>query len=505
MQKKRKCFMKIGTSLLMSAAVICGSFLPIGGFMVQATEMPQNKEGVISQNQLMVNEQEVSAEEADTENRIRVEISYIYVNDTGDNSIYEDVQYVPEGSTWGDFFEDYEICYENGAITDADAANEWKLYVQNCNYGSKDQYYSDEVKNFNRYSDSAYVTYYGMPSSYKEIDLSFEYFENDELIDSGKGWTILVPRAYAFGSDETLAFIEKNRKMYPFLESYCNKLGATVEIEPYYESLDDWRIDLYVLNISVNAPETWKSKEGVEGFAYRLYNVALFRDAEEAGLKDWTNKLQTKQQTAAEVAQGIIFSEEFKNHKYSDEQFVEVLYQTMFGRAGDETGTSYWLTCLENGVSREYVFHGFAESQEFSALCDNFGVERGTVTLGQYRDKNMQATGFIARLYTQMLGRDFDDGGIEYWSKMYLTGQKSIEEIAADGFLHSAELTNQKLDNEAFVTRMYETFLNRKPDEAGLKDWVKRLESGAETRDSLVYGFTNSPEFGKLKAEYNLP
>lgn len=61
-----------------------------------------------------------------------------------------------------------------------------------------------------------------------------------------------------------------------------------------------------------------------------------------AGLKDWTNKLQTKQQTAAEVAQGIIFSEEFKNHKYSDEQFVEVLYQTMFGRAGDETGTFYW-------------------------------------------------------------------------------------------------------------------------------------------------------------------
>lgn len=89
--------------------------------------------------------------------------------------------------------------------------------------------------------------------------------------------------------------------------------------------------------------------------------------------------------------------------------------------------------------------------------------------------------------------------------RVLFIGQKSIEEIAADGFLHSEELTNQKLDNEAFVIRMYETFLNRKPDEAGLKDWVNRLESGAETRDSLVYGFTNSQEFGKLKAEYNLP
>lgn len=252
-------------------------------------------------------------------------------------------------------------------------------------------------------------------------------------------------------------------------------------------------------------PSTWQSKSGVEGFVCRLYNIALSREAEEAGLADWTNRLNTKQENAAQVAYGFFFSYEFKARNYNDEQFVELLYRTMFGRESDESGKTDWLSHLENGASREYVYRGFAESQEFSNLCNSFGVERGTVALNQYRDRNIQATGFIARLYTKMLGRSFDDDGLEYWCKKYLTKENTIEEIASHGFLHSQELANQNLDDTEFVTRMYETFLNREPEEEGLKDWVGRLERGEVTRDSLVYGFTNSREFGNLKAEYKLP
>ena len=208
--------------------------------------------------------------------------------------------------------------------------------------------------------------------------------------------------------------------------------------------------------------------------------------------------------TAAEVAQGFIFSEEFLNKEYNDTQFVKMLYRTMFGREADQGGLSGWLSDLENGMSREYVFQGFAESQEFTNLCDSYHVKRGSVTLSAYRDKNKGATGFIARLYTKMLGRKYEDKGLEYWCKEYLTGKQSIEQIATNGFLHSEELTNQNLSDEEFVTRMYETFLNREPEEAGLKDWVGRLQSGKITRDKLVYGFTNSQEFGNIKAAYGL-
>lgn len=182
----------------------------------------------------------------------------------------------------------------------------------------------------------------------------------------------------------------------------------------------------------------------------------------------------------------------------------KMLYRTMFGREADEGGLRGWLSDMENGMSREYVFRGFAESQEFTNLCDSYHVKRGSVTLSAYRDKNKGATGFIARLYTKMLGRKYEDKGLEYWCKEYLTGKQSIEQIATNGFLHSEELSNQKLSDEEFVTRMYETFLNREPEETGLKDWIGRLQSGKTTRDKLVYGFTNSQEFGNIKATYGL-
>ncbi len=243
----------------------------------------------------------------------------------------------------------------------------------------------------------------------------------------------------------------------------------------------------------------------VSAFINRLYDLCFGRKADETGFADWNNALMSRNKTAAEVARGFFLSVEMKNRNLSDAEFVELLYQVMMNRSFDEGGRQYWLDSLTNGVSREFVYRGFAESQEFSNLCNSYGIERGTVTLGQYRDKNMQATGFIARLYTKMLGRSFDEDGLEYWCRLYLTGEKTIENIAGDGFLHSEELKNQNLSDEEFVRRMYQTFLNREPEEAGLKDWIGRLSRGEETRDSLVYGFTNSPEFGKLKAEYNLP
>ena len=251
-------------------------------------------------------------------------------------------------------------------------------------------------------------------------------------------------------------------------------------------------------------PKTWEGKTGTEGFIYRLYNVAMSREADESGFRDWNGKLQRREQSAAEVARGFIFSKEFMNRCYNDVQYVKILYRTMFGREADEGGLNDWLSKLENGMSREYVFRGFAESQEFSNLCDSYGVIRGSITLSAYRDQNVGATGFIARLYTKMLGRGFDEEGLEYWCRKYLTGENTIEEVATVGFLHSQELDNLDLSDTEFVTRMYRTFLNREPDEAGLADWVNRLETGRETRDSLVYGFTLSKEFGNIKASYGL-
>ncbi len=141
---------------------------------------------------------------------------------------------------------------------------------------------------------------------------------------------------------------------------------------------------------------------------------------------------------------------------------------------------------------------------EFKNLCESFGIQPGQVGADSYADKNSGLTQFVSRLYTKMLGRAAEAEGLNYWCEQYLSGVCTIEDIATNGFLHSAEFTNLGLNNEDYITRMYQTFLNRDPDPDGFAYWVEQLSTGAETRDTLVYGFSLSEEFGKIKAEYGL-
>ena len=343
-----------------------------------------------------------------------------------------------------------------------------------------------------------------IPNITSQIEYTIDNAGNADIsnIKLGEGRTLVeIPDAIY---DYPIASVDESFRSMVSEEGHthkCNEAGICQICNKKKEQSEEGSTE----NDIPEGPDTWKSKTGVEGFVFRLYNVAMCREAEEAGLNDWNTRLNTKEETAAQVAQGFIFSDEFKNFNYNNVQYVKMLYRTMFGREADEGGLNGWVSDLENGMSREYVFHGFAESQEFTNLCGNFGVERGNVALNKYRDKNIGVTSFIARLYTRMLGRGFDEEGIEYWCEKYITGETDIETIASNGFLHSDELKNQNLSDKEFVTRMYETFLNREPDEEGLDYWLQKLKRGEETRDSLVYGFTRSKEFGDLKVTYHLP
>lgn len=243
----------------------------------------------------------------------------------------------------------------------------------------------------------------------------------------------------------------------------------------------------------------------LRGFVRRLFTVCLGRDCGENEVNYWVDYLSSYSKTAAEVAQGFFFSDEFINKGYSDQEYVDILYRTMFDRNGGPDEKNYWLKRFENGMSRLYVYRGYAQSIEFSNLCDRFGVIQGSVDLIDYRDQNEGATGFMARLYTKMLGREgFSEDELEFWCRAYLTGERTIEDIATVGFLHSPELINQNLSNEEFAARMYKTFLDREPGDVEIIYWADKLSTGQETRDTLVYGFTLSQEFAELKASYGL-
>jgi GH24 family phage-related lysozyme (muramidase) len=103
---------------------------------------------------------------------------------------------------------------------------------------------------------------------------------------------------------------------------------------------------------------------------------------------------------------------------------------------------------------------------------------------------------FISRLYRNFLSREPDGGGLESWTAALREGRTTGSKVVY-GFVYSKEFQNNPLDNEAFVTAMYETIFGREPDAGGLYAWTGVLENGC-TRKKVLAGFLNSDEMKQL-------
>ena len=242
----------------------------------------------------------------------------------------------------------------------------------------------------------------------------------------------------------------------------------------------------------------------ITDFVNRLYTLCFNRQADDEGMVTWKNALVSKSKSGATVAQGFFFSQEMKNRNLSDAEFVELLYRVMMNRSSDAGGKEYWMNRLAGGVTREGVYKGFAESQEFSNVCGAYGIDRGTVAVSQGRDRNTGVTMFVSRLYTKALGRAYDVNGLNDWCNRIVDKKWSVTDVATTGFFHSEEFLNQRLTNEEYVKVLYRTFLDREYDAAGLRYWLGNLNSGAMSRDKVLQGFSNSAEFQKMMKDYGL-
>ncbi|MBE9640235.1 DUF4214 domain-containing protein [Salipiger mangrovisoli] len=102
----------------------------------------------------------------------------------------------------------------------------------------------------------------------------------------------------------------------------------------------------------------------------------------------------------------------------------------------------------------------------------------------------------VYRLYLATLDRAPNLEGYGNWSARLESGAKTLEEVAS-GFTDSAEFqkTYGALDNEGFVTLLYNNVLDRAPDATGLANWTARLDNGSWSRPEVVLGFSQSAEF----------
>ena len=95
------------------------------------------------------------------------------------------------------------------------------------------------------------------------------------------------------------------------------------------------------------------------------------------------------------------------------------------------------------------------------------------------------------QLYLGFFGRVPDAAGLRYWSYQIERGVSPLE--VAAGFAKSAEFmkTYGMLSAKEKITLAYKNILEREPDQGGLNFWSQKLESGTPIGD-IIWNFVNA-------------
>lgn len=256
---------------------------------------------------------------------------------------------------------------------------------------------------------------------------------------------------------------------------------------------------------SVVLDENRDKNVGVTKFVVRCYEKVLQRTYDVDGLNGWCSVLLSESLSPAEVAAaGFINSDEFESKNVSDEEFVTILYRTFMDREPEPEGLAYWSGELSDGMSRDYIIHGFTESQEFADICSVYGMNKGSYNLTAYYDQNPGVTKFVVRLYRKALGREPEDSGLNGWCECILSGNMAPVDVAKNEFFGSKEFTDKNLNDEEYVKTLYRTFMGREAEETGLSGWLNCLQVQGWSRDEVLMQFADSQEFKDIMAQYGL-
>lgn len=262
-------------------------------------------------------------------------------------------------------------------------------------------------------------------------------------------------------------------------------------------------ISLLMVISSISFPTLNVKAAGmVDDFVERCYMVTLGRGSEPGGFAYWKGLLTDGKSVGTNVAYGFLFSQEYTNKRKNNKDYVTDLYHLFMGREPDANGYNYWMSQLNSGKSREEIFAGFANSQEFYNICSSYGITAGWYKVGYDINQVNNVNLFVERLYKTCLGRIGDMGGQKNWVEMLLNKQISGSECARS-FIQSDEYEALGLNDADYVENLYLALMGRTSDASGKTGWLNALENGM-TRDEVFSGFVNSSEFASICNTYKI-
>ncbi len=158
---------------------------------------------------------------------------------------------------------------------------------------------------------------------------------------------------------------------------------------------------------------------------------------------------------------------------------VQRLYIDLTAKAPTSSELSAWVTSLTAGTATKGDLAAALRSSSDNLV-------------------NVDAT---ARLYRAFLGRAPDRDGLLFWIGRRRSGTWKLVRMA-DSFAGSTEFKRKygTLSNKAFVTLIYTDVMGRTADPGGVAYWTGKLDAGSSSRGGVMVGFSESNEYKRKQA-----
>lgn len=243
--------------------------------------------------------------------------------------------------------------------------------------------------------------------------------------------------------------------------------------------------------------------ENIPGFVASLYHSVLNRTPNRSEVSYWVARVDGEEMTGLELTRHFVDSQEFQNRGYTNEEYVDKLYEVYLGRPSEASGKAYWVSLLQSGTSRLKLAEMIGNCPEFEMVCARYGIAQGSHAM-EYAKLYPKIVEFTTRYYKGLMNREPDTAGLEYWTKSMVLGERTASDLTR-GFINSPEFRNQNISKEDFVEGIYEIYMGRPSDPEGKAYWTGQLNNmSQQNKEAVIRGFIRSEEYRNYCDSYGI-
>ena len=223
------------------------------------------------------------------------------------------------------------------------------------------------------------------------------------------------------------------------------------------------------------------------GTITRLYDVLFDRAPDQHGMSHWMSK-HASGMALRDIAAGFLGSDEGKPvyGSLSNAQYIDKLYNMAFGRHASAGERSHWNDLLDNGKASRADM-----LLAFADSAEKLALDSLTPAELNFNHSDIA---MLVRMYDSLFGRRPDLAGINNWIKVSEAGT-TMRDIASS-FIASEEAQQLygAMNNAQFVDMLYKVALDRNGGKDEIAWWTRRLDDGLVSRGDVLQGFSESVE-----------